>query len=453
MHLKLSNRLFRFIAFVAINLALSSGATIQAQDTLSLHDCILYTLKHNVNSTIYKNDTRISAEKIREYRSAMLPSVNGNAGFDYNPKLQVTIIPPGAFGPEETKIEMGTMFVPAVYVEADQVILNRAYILDIKSSKVDKVIADLNVQKENEVLVCNTALAYYDVLTYQEKIKLSLENEKQGIQLQDILKLRFEQGVAKQSEYDRVRVNLKNVQSELALNHTNYQQSLNKLKNAMGMDLQTPIAITDSVNYTATIVMPEMNGFNTQELVDYQIDQQNVLQKGLDVKKKKAAYLPTLTAYGKYGANAFGSEFSNTFTSWYDYATIGLKLSVPIFNGFSKNSQLAQSKLNAENQRLTQQYNLENYKLEYQNSGTKLFSSYTSLQKDKETLELAKNILEASTVEYREGKSTYSAFLDDDYSYKQAQSNYISSLIDFLNSRLSFEKSKGTLFSYLNINK
>jgi outer membrane protein TolC len=290
------------------------------------------------------------------------------------------------------------------------------------------------------------------VLTYSEQQKLLLENERQDRQLQDILQLRYDQGVIKKSEYDRGRVNLRNVQSDLALNRTHYEQALNKLKNEMGMDLQAQITIADTVNYSQPVAMPYFTGtLDGRDLIDYQIDEQNVLMKDLDVQKKKAAYWPTLSAYAKYGANAYGTKLSNAFGSWFDYSAVGLKLSVPIFSGFRKNSQVAQSKLTAANQRLTRQLNLEGYKLEYKNSGARLFSSYTSLIKNKETLELARDVLSSSTVEYKEGTSTYSALLDDDYSYKQAQSNYITSLIDFFNSRLSFEKAKGSLISYLNL--
>jgi outer membrane protein len=424
------------------------------QDSLSLKECIQFTLEHNINSTIYKNNASVAAEKIREYKAAMLPTVTGTATFDYNIKLQTSVIPAGTFSPTETKLQIGNKYSTGAYLEADQTILNRAYILDIKSSKIDKAVSDLNVQKENETLIYNTAISYYSILTYSEQQKLLLENERQDQQLQDILKLRYDQGVIKQSEYDRARVNLKNVQSDLALNRTNYEQALNTLKNAMGIDLQTPFSIADTVNYGQPVSMPSFTGaFDGHDLIDYKIDEQNILLKDLEVQKQRAAYLPTLSVYAKYGVNAFGTEFNNAFNAWFDYSAVGLKLSVPIFSGFKRNSQLAQSKITAKNQRLTQQLNLEGYKLEYKNSGARLFSSYTSLIKNKETMDLAGVVLASSTVEYREGSSTYSTFLDDDYSYKQAQSNYITSLIDFFNSRLSFEKSKGTLITYLNTNK
>lgn len=439
----------RLIAGVFILLSLS-GQAQQSGESFKLRDCVQFALQHHPNSTIYVNNVQAAEEKVRENRAAFLPSISGNVNLDYNIKLQTSIIPAGALSPTETRLQMGSKFSSGAYVQADQYFFDQSSRMAVRSAKVEKEISDLNVLKENETLIYNTASAYYQVLTYREKGKLLAENEAQYKQLLEILKLRYQQGVVKKNEYDRTRVNLNNIQAELALSENNYTLALNKLKNAMGMDLDVVLTIDESIDYSTPASMPEVSDLNTSELVAYRIDEKNVLLKEVDLLKKRAAYFPTISAYAKYGVNAYGSQASNAFTTWFDYSSLGIKMSVPIFSGFKRNSQLSQSKIAAENQRLTLKLNSDTYKLDYQNSGTQVFSSYTSLVKNKENLELAKEVLEATRVEYQEGTATPSTFLDADYSYKEAQSNYITSLLDFLNAQLSFEKAKGTLTSYIN---
>jgi outer membrane protein TolC len=438
------------IAFLLVVLSVTYGAA-QAQRTgFSLKDCIGYTLKNHPSSSIYQISAAISGEKIRESMSAFLPSVTANASMDYNIKLQTSVLPAGTFSSSETKLQIGNKFSAGAYIQADQTIFDKSSQLNIKASRVDKEVADLNVLKENESLVYNTASAYYETLTYGEKGKLLKENEKQYLQLVDILKLRYEQGVVKKSEYDRARVNVSNVQAELNLNNNNYQLALNKLKNAMGLDIQSPLLIKDSIDFNNTIKEPLFTELNMNDVTDYKIDQQNVLLKELDVVRKKSAFLPTVSAYAKYGANAYGAQFSNAFNNWFDYSSIGLKLSVPVFSGFKKKSQLKQSQLTLESQKLTLKLNAENYNLDYQNAGSKWLSSYTDLKKNKENLSLAKEVLDATTLEYREGTSSLSSLLDAEYSYKESQSNYITSLFDYLTAEIAFEKSKGTLNNFVN---
>lgn len=424
----------------------------QAADTarrVTLKECLAITLQQHPNSTIYQNQVSIAQQKVKENRAAFLPAVTANANTDYNLKLQTSVIPAGTFGPEETRLQMGNKFSSGASVQADLTLIDQSSRYSIKSAKVDQEVASLNALKENENLLYNTASAYYQVLTYQEKGRLLRDNEKQYVQLLDILRLQYSQGVAKKTAYNQARVNLSNIQAELALNQSNLQLAMNKLKNAMGVNLDLALSIADTISYNAPTQRPVWGELNTQSLLAYQIDQRNTLLKEIDVRKKQAAFLPTLSIYGKYGATAFGKEFSTAYQKWFDYSAVGVKVSIPLFSGFKKSSQLTQSRLTLDNQRLTAKLNHNTYQLDYQNSGTQLLSSYTSLEKNKENLGLAREVLSATAVEYQQGTADLSAFLDADKSYKEAQSNYTTSLLDFLTSQLAYEKAKGTLTDYI----
>lgn len=421
------------------------------QDSLTLKECITYTLNHNLSSTIYKNSIEIAKAKITENKSAFLPSVSANIGMDYNAKLQTSVIPAGGFSEEETILQMGNKYSNSASVQLDQNIFDRNSSIALKSSKVDEEIASLEALKENENLVYNTALAYYEVLTYHEKKRLLDESKSQYETLVSILKLRYEQGVAKKSEYDRARVNYNNVLSEIEENNSNYTLALNKLKNAMGASLQNDISIVKDSNLEDVSDFSLVEGIteNVETLLDYKIDQKNLELKELEISKNKSDYLPTLSFYANYGANSFGNEFSNSISTWYDYSTIGLKLNIPIFSGFKTQSRVNQSKLEYDNQLLTNKLNVENYKLDIENAKTQLVSSYSNLKKNEENLDLAKEVLDAATLEYREGTTDLSDLLDVEYSYKESRTNYITSLFDYLNAQIGYQKSKGLLTEYV----
>jgi outer membrane protein len=418
-------------------------------EVVTLKQCIEMTLQHHPNSTIYQNNADYAAEKIRESRAAFLPSVSAQGNLDYNIKLQTSVIPAGTFGTEETRLQMGNKFSTGAYVQADLNVLDKPSRLSIESAKTDKDIADLNRVKENESLIYTTISSYYAVQTYIEKGKLLRQNQAQYKQLLDILKLRYDQGVVRKSEYDRTRVNLNNIGAELSINDNNQQLALNELKNAMGIPLDRDISIPDSIQYTAPAQAPDIAEFDPHLLTSYKLDEKNIALRQIDIKKKQAAFMPTLSLYAKYGLNAYGSELSNAFTNWFDYSAIGMKLSIPIYNGSKRRSQLNQSKINLRNEMLTQKLNINTYTLDYRNAQSQLLSSYASLLKNKENLDLAREVLQATAMEYREGTADLSTFLDSDASFKEAQSNYTTSLVDFLNAQLAFEKSRGTLSEYI----
>jgi outer membrane protein len=426
-------------------------ANTQSQ-ILSLKESINYSLQHHPSSTIYKYSAQSAAEKIRESKSTFLPSVWGSIGLDYNMKLQTTIIPAGSFSPTETKLRMGNRFSNFAYIQLDQNIFDRSSALGIKTAKINKEIADLNVLKQNQILIYNTASAYYQALVYVEKGKLLKESEKQYDTIVGILKLRYELGTVKKSEYDRARVNYNNVQLEIQANNSAYRLALNTLKNNIGLDLEASISIEDTMS-SMEMIFPSFNigssVLEPDQVIDYRIDQKNMELNTLDVQQKKAAFLPTISIYGKYGGNAYGSDFLPALGNWFDYSSVGLKANIPIFSGLKKKSQLEQSKLNLASQELTNKLNLQTYKLNLENASTQLVSAYTNLKKSEENLQLAREMMDASTIEYAQGITTLSSLMDAEYSLKEARSNYTTSLLDYLNARLNYYNTTGSIAQFL----
>lgn len=439
-----------FIALLSI-LAASTGARSQENPTVfNLKTSIEYSLKNNPSSTIFNNEVEIARFKNKEGLSGYLPQVNASGTIDYNAKLQTSIIPAGIFGPEETRIQMGQKHVNGVNVQLDQKIYDQSALIALKGMGANSELARIKVLKNNEDLIYQTATAYYQVLILNEQEKLLKENEKQYTDLLKILKLQFEKGVIKKIDYDRTRVGLNNITSQITLVQTNRKLALNKLKIAIGMPIENSLEIEHNLNYEAEVTMPVEATYDVTKRLDYMIQDQNILLQEIQMKSMKTAFLPTVSAYARYGANSFGTEFGPSFNNWFDYSAIGLKINVPLFNGLRTHSQYKMSELNLANLKETSKQNIQNYKLENENANTQLFSSYTSLSTNKDNMQLAKEVYDASNLEYREGQASLTDFLNSDYSYKEAQSNYINSLLNYLSSRLDYEKSKGTLTNYIN---
>jgi outer membrane protein len=65
-------------------------------------------------------------------------------------------------------------------------------------------------------------------------------------------------------------------------------------------------------------------------------------------------------------------------------------------------------------------------------------------------MELAKTVYETTQFEYSKGVTTMSDLLNAEYSYRQSQTNYLTSLINLITNRLEYEKSKGTITTFIN---
>jgi len=221
------------------------------------------------------------------------------------------------------------------------------------------------------------------------------------------------------------------------------------LKNAMGLPIESRLMINDTLNHDKYL---ELVSFDNEILasIDHQIQQQKISIQEIDVKRYKAAYLPTISAYARYGGQAFGNDMNKAVTTWNNYSAVGLQMNVPIFSGLRRNSQLQQSKIELENRKVNLELIDDNTQLQVQNSFKQLKSAITTLTMNKANMELAKTVYETTQFEYNKGVTPMSDLLNAEYSYRQSQANYLTSLINLITSRLNYEKAKGTITGFVN---
>src|SRR4051812_41520437 len=325
------------------------GLTAFSQETFSLREAINYSLKNHGSNVIYNNELEKVRLQSKEALSAYLPQVNGTLNYDDNIKRQTTILPGQMFGsPKDIPVQFGNKYNSGALVQLDQTIYDQALIYGLKAGVPSQKIAELNISKNNEELIYNTASAYAQILILKEQQKLLAANEKQYKELYNITKFRFDKGVAKKVDLDRVTVQLNNIQAQQKQIQTDIDVAYNSLKNAMGLPLNAALQIEDSLDYSKYLQLAS-DSLNVQDLIDYQLQSQNIALQEIDVKRKQAAYLPTVGAYARYGGQAFNNDIDKSVSDWHAYSAVGLKVNVPIFSGRRRESQLKQSRLELEN--------------------------------------------------------------------------------------------------------
>nr|HPH87615.1 TolC family protein [Chitinophagales bacterium] len=181
---------------------------------------------------------------------------------------------------------------------------------------------------------------------------------------------------------------------------------------------------------------------------EMQLMRKNINLQEILLKRTKAAYYPQFSFYAKYGGLAFGNEFSQSFTRWTQFATIGFKLDIPIFDGLRTSSSVKMAKLNIANLKEDMLLKEDGLKLQMLNAKTSMKNAEQSLILNKENIALAKNVLDVTTLQYQKGIISYTDWMSADYSYKEAEQNYMTSLIKYLQSKIEADKSNNNLNIY-----
>lgn len=421
-----------------------------AQKVFSLKESIDYSLKNHGSNAIYSNEIKIANSKSKEALADYLPQVSGSFSFDDNLKRQTTVLPGAMFGrDEDIQVQFGNKYNSTAVIQLDQTVYDQALIYGIKAGVPAKMIAELKRKKNNEDLIYNTATAYSQILLLKEQQKLLVANEKQYNELYAISKLRYEKGVAKKMDLDRVTVQLNDIKAKQKQNQTNIKVAYAALKNEMGMPQESSLAVDENPDYVKYLQFTE-DSLNVKELIDYKLQSQNIALKEIDVKRKKAAYLPTISGYIRNGQQAFGNELEAAFRDWKNFSVIGLKANIPIFSGMRKDSQLQQSRLELANAKEDFNLSIGKFEMQFENASKQLQENISTLNSNKSNMELAKSIYETGTFEYSKGVSQMSDLLNSDFSYQQAQSTYLTSLLNLVTNRLLYERAKGNISNFVN---
>jgi outer membrane protein TolC len=153
-----------------------------------------------------------------------------------------------------------------------------------------------------------------------------------------------------------------------------------------------------------------------------------------------------LAAFGTYSQSAMRPEL-NLFADekWYPTGIVGIKMSIPIWDGGQTYFIRQQARLNvakAEN-------NLKMMKsavdLEVQSSTTIYNNAVVSLNTQKKNIELAKEVYDATKVKYEQGVGSISEVLDAETALKEAQINYYDALYQYHVAKAEYDKATGTI--------
>lgn len=439
------------IFFLTMNIGFWAMISI-AQTTYSVQQCVDFALKNNRNIKIAENDVGVAHARKMEGQSAYLPQIYAQAKWEDNLKIQTTIIPANAIipGSPEQRVQFGNQYVTTAGIELDQMLFNYSYIQGIKAIKPGYEIAKLKKVRTEEDVIYNTVAAYYQILLLNENEKLAIQSEQRLSRTLPIVQLQLSKGVIKKMDVDRVQVNYNNILAQLKILKTNKDVAYNNLKYNMGMSLDSVFLI--DTNFSKEFIEKEnyTDLTNIQNRTELKLLSTNLYLQQILAKRTKAAYYPSFSFFAKYGAQSFGDKFSKSFTNWFDFAAIGVKLDIPIFDGLRTASAYKQSNLNIKSIKENIAITEEGLKLQMLNADTKMKNAVSDLAINNETLELAKSIYDVTTLQYQKGIISYPEVLSAEFAYKEAESNYLQSLVKYLNAKLDADKSNNNLSSYKN---
>jgi outer membrane protein TolC len=226
---------------------------------------------------------------------------------------------------------------------------------------------------------------------------------------------------------------------------------LDNLKNTLGITAKENFVLTDSLTFkpvdelliaTADELVLETNpGLNATK--------RQVELNGAVVSAERSGYLPTLAAFGSYSYTAAKDQFNFSTNDFYKGSTVGLSLSLSLFQGLQTYSRVEQAQLEQRKSE-EQKINLERM------LRTGIHSILGNLQQARKridaqgrTVEMAERGYKIVTTRFLSNAATQLEVNDAQLALTQAKVNRIQAIYDYLSSSADLEQIIGRLPSYV----
>ncbi|MEL6698154.1 MAG: TolC family protein [Bacteroidota bacterium] len=463
-----------------IMLILLMGLGVQAQPTesMSVDACIAYALTHNQNIKIRRLDEYIAAEQVKEVVANGYPQISGSADLQYFVELPTSIFP-GEFSPQQevvfidgkpypltsldpetllpipgqaAEVQFGTPWQSTAGFSANQLIFDGAFFLGLRASKSFQDITRKATQQSEEEIALAVTKAYYQTLIVQEQLNQLEANITRVFKLYQETSILNKEGFAEKIDVSRLKITYTNLQVERDKVARLAENSLYALKFQMGMPLKEDIELSEYITSltVSPFETPDELAFTPQLRIEYQLLEaqrnfQEYALKGINV-----GYYPSLYGFGSYQFNAQRNafDFFDSDQRWFPISVVGLQLNVPIFDGFRKKAQAAQAKLEIQKIETQKDILQASFDLEIQSSYRNLLNAYVSLNSLKENKELAEEVLRVAKIKYVEGVGSSLEVNEAESQLKQAESSYLSGLLEYLMFKADYQKAMGGFAQY-----
>ncbi|MDY0078515.1 MAG: TolC family protein [Bacteroidales bacterium] len=452
--------------FIVGALFLGFSFTAKTQEntyTVSMKEAQEYALDRNKQLQNVRNDVQIAAEQFKQARGQGLPQINGSldymTNFNYEamlnfggggestpPDINYGLLDPGDLeilkllqkmnAPSATSIKMTDQ--SNAQIQVSQLIFGGQYWIGLETAKIAQILAQQNVKLTELDVLENVANTYQLILATEDIMKVIDRNISNLEDIKQHTQNMYAAGMAEQTDVDQISISLSGLKNQQNAMQRSISLNYNMLRYQMGIDFDKEIVLSDSLNTIMTALETSTGltmEFNIAQNPSYQIIETQVEMQEKMINMEKWAYAPTLTGFYSYTEKLMTSGFDLSPNN-----AAGLNLSIPIFSSGVRKANLSKARIeldkaNRSKEMLSEQLQLQNNQLRYE-----LANAYENYNTQKNNVLVAERVLSSIQNKYKQGLVSSLDLTQANTNYLQAESNYLNSAIDLMQSNLKLEK-------------
>ncbi len=375
---------------------------VNAQQAMSLDDCVQYALENHPQVKLAKLDIRDADWQIKENTAVALPQLN--AGINYQYYLKQPEIPAEAFGFE---LDPGTKLTFALRnnlsgtIGISQLLFNNSYLLGIKAAREYRKYVGMKMDAVKTAVRDAVTDAYLPALLLSENIKILDKNIDVQQHLLEETQAIQNAGFVEQLDVDRLNFAVTSMRNQRENLSRQQDIAIDVLQYAMNMPVEEDITLSDDLSK----LLITYGDVNPQESLDYMnrpdyvavLKARDLSEIQVDLYDKH--WLPTLGAFAQYQPSYQG----NDKLFWIPSAIVGVQLNIPIYDGGLSRAHKERALVTRDQVDVQKQTLEHTYDLQLATARKQLDNAHTMVANEEKNLALAQRIYDTTQTKFKAG--------------------------------------------------
>jgi outer membrane protein TolC len=330
-------------------------------------------------------------------------------------------------------------------IQLTQILFNSAVFTGIGASKDYLRVSESQYNAKLIDVVMNIKTTFYGILYTKELlniVNISYQNAQENLTNVDHL---YREGLVSEFTQLDASVRVENIKPQIKQLENTVATATNGLKILLGISQAENINISGGIEYVDEDLQ-EVGGLvskaQSNNLTIKTLEQViNVNQASVDVSSSD--YYPSLAFFANYGINAMSNNFSN-FNS-FPTSNIGLSFSMNLFKGMQTKYQVQEAKIDLTK---TQEQILqlkEAIAMQVRNNINELQRIKEDIAAQDRNISVAERAYSLATTRFKEGTGSQLEIMNSDVSLKQAKTNRLESVYNYLNAKAKLDNILGII--------
>jgi len=435
----------KYKKFFILTIAFAAAINLYSQQRLTLSESLDIGLKNSKDLKISSSKLSGSKANLDVVQSQFFPQLKFTANY-----TRLSDVPPFSilvpFYPKPITISQSILDNYTLKLSLQQPLFTGFRIIDQrKAAEHSRDAFNYDYQKDKNEVALGIQIAFWNYFKAQE-VKTVFDDNIKAIEqhLEDTKNL-LTNGLATQNDVLKLEVQLSNTK----LASIDAENAIELARTSFNKTLGLPITDKTLISSEEVQVKDNYSEYNKllKEAVNNRLEikstQERIEANEYSIKASESSYFPQVFLSGNYYMSRPNSRYQPPEDKFHGTWDLGLTLSWDIWTWGNTSGQVKQAEENLIQTKTQQDQIKENIELEVNQNYLSLKYAKEKLEVLEITIEQSEENLRITTEKYNHQLATSTDLIDAENSVISTQTNYKTSLADYMLSKIKLEKSLG----------